>query len=346
MTPAKGRGSGWPTGWSAALRGRWQDLGLDVAEARSFREWGWTPTAALAGIGQLADDQIQTLFASALPVPPGSNLEHAVVLLTAGVQPQSAEWDTRAARVVAQHGANNDIVQRLRPEDDPDLAVLTALHAVDVDPPADVALARHADQGCACDKTRFSEYLSIDAMDQHEAPRVVVMRDSYDTVLEIRTGPYLAVRVEAGHWLRLPDLASACWYLYGQSSGEMAAAEDAGTGLRCLTAMAQLQQPDESYEVDVDGTMLSWNGSAFLPGYEVPDWMVVAEDQWEGSHTSPMDSGGVTYLIELSGSYYFGGDEMGWEEVGPFDSAAGATAWFEAELAPIKADYSDPDSAE
>lgn len=173
---------------------------------------------------------------------------------------------------------------------------------------------------------------------------MVVMRDTAGTRLQIRTGPYVAARVDDGLWLRLPDLASACWYLFGHASEQVFEVDDIGTGFRCLVAMAELTEDTEdteALEADVGGTVLRWNGSTFVPGYDVPDWMVVAESRWEGGHTSPMDTGGVTYLIESHGEYYFGGDEMGWNEVGPFATPGEAQLWFDQQMAEADANYGD-----
>jgi len=323
----------WPPGWSTALKGRWCDLGLDVEQARAFRDWGWTPHAALEGVGPLTSDEIGELRRYARPIRPDSDVRTVMALHEAGVESHSDEWDDAAADALRNLAGDAEVARRLRPGDDPLLTVLAVLHQVDHTPPADVALARHADDGCACEADRFTVYLGIGPIEQGEAETVVVMHDAYDTRLDIRTGPYLAARVDDGLWLRLPDLASACWYLYNRAADQIFQVDDIGTGFRCLIAMAELTEDSTGLEADVCGTVLHWNGWTFVPGYDVPDWMVVAQSGWEGDSGTPINSGGTTYLIKSRGEYYLGGDEMGWNEVGPFATPGEATVWFDHEMA-------------
>ena len=149
----------------------------------------------------------------------------------------------------------------------------------------------------------------------------------------IRTGPYLAVRFDDEHWLRLPDLASACWYIAATERIQVTEVDESTVGYRCLTALAQLgatlddvQAGDGEYESD---------GSDLLPDpNDVPDWLVVAEERYEGSGMLNHDGRSI-YLIEVDGSYYYyyGGGEMGWTQAaGPFTSTSEATAWFWAKV--------------
>lgn len=259
-------------------------------------------------------------------------MRDVMALHAAGVESHSNEWDATAVDTLSELADDPEVAQRLRPGDDPALTVLAALHEVDPAPPADVALARHADEGCACGSSRFEGYLGISPIEQGESGTVVVMRDTVGTRLQIRTGPYVAARVDDGLWLRLPDLASACWYLQKTAAEDLVVEVDGSTaGLRCVIAMAQLSPVDGDLEIDVAGTTLTWDGSALLPEEDVPDWMVVAESTWESDQPMNYGSGG-TYLIEINGAYYFRGGEMGWSEVGPFDSAGEAEAWFKEEV--------------
>jgi len=326
--------AGWPPGWRPATKRAWRARGLDVEQARLFRDSGWTPSAALDGVSELADDEIELLRSDAPPtIRPGSVVRDVLRLHRAGVTPATNDWDTAAADILDGLGWPQDVAGRLHPGDDPVLTVLTALHELDAEPPADVALARHCHEGCHCDGARFPTYLGIVRIEQAEQDHTVVMTTDEGTTLQIRTGRYLAARIDAGPWVRLPDLASACWYLHKTAQDDDVVVEVDGStaGLRCVTAMAQLNPVDGDLEIDVAGTTLTWDGSALLPGYDVPDWMVIASSYWEGDSGTPMNSGGTTYLIESNGTHYFGGDEMGWTEVGPFDCVS-AEAWFRVQI--------------
>jgi len=323
----------WPPGWTTSLKEKWHDLGLGVEQARAFRDWGWTPRTALEGAGPLNREEIAELRGYSRPIHPGSDVRTVMALHEAGVASHSNEWDAAAAAALRNLAGDAEVARRLRPGDDPALTVLAALHQVDHTPPADVALARHSDEGCACEADRFTAYLGIGPIEQGEAETVVVMHDTFDTRLKIRTGPYLAARVDDGLWLRLPDLASACWYLSGCATDQVVQVDDIGTGFRCLIAMAELTEDNTNLEAVVSGTELQWNGWTFVPGYDVPDWMVVAESGWEGDSGTPMNSGGTTYLIESRGGHYLGGDEMGWNEVGPFGTINQAREWFDNQMA-------------
>ena len=260
----------------------------------------------------------------------------------AGVTPATNDWDAAATDILDGLGWPDDVAARLHPGDDPVLTVLATLHELDAEPPADVALARHCDEGCHCDSARFANYLGIGPIEPAEQGHTVVMTTDEGTTLQIRTGRYLAARIDAGSWMRLPDLASACWYLHKTAPEDDVVVEVDGStaGLRCVIAMAQLNPVDGDLEIDVAGTTLTWDGSALLPEEDVPDWMLVAESTWESDQPMNYGSGG-TYLIEINGTYYFRGGEMGWSEVGPFDSAGEARAWFKEEVGEAESSSDD-----
>ncbi len=322
----------WPPGWREGMRLAWLDRGLDVEVARSFRDWRWTPSAALVAVGPLTPEEIEVLRMQRPPIRVNSEVRDVLRLHRAHVASYSNDWDAAAASVLEGLDRPDEVARRLNPGDDPVLSVLGALHEVDPAPPVDVALVRHCEKGCRCEADRFKEYLGIGPIEQPGPSHVVSMVDDEGTCLQIRTGPYLAARIEGGPWLRLPDLASACWYLHKLAPGDVVEVDGSTAGLRCMVAMAELTPGIENTEIEVNGTTLMWDGSALLPGSDVPDSMVVAESRWEGDHGTPLNTEGVTYLIESGGTYYFGDAEMGWSEQGPFATVAEAEAWFTEQI--------------
>jgi len=336
----------WPPGWRPATKQAWRSLGLDVEQARLFRDSGWTPSAALKGVYELTGDELELLRSDAPPtIRPGSVVHHVLRLHRAGVASATNDWDAAAITVLKDLRWPGDVAAQLDPGDDPVLTVLATLHKLDADLPADVALARHCDEGCHCDDARFPTYLGIGRIELAEQDHhTVVMTTDEGATLHIRTGRYLAARIGTGPWVRLPDLVSACWYLHRtvQEDAVVVEVDSSTAGLRCVIAMAQLNPAAGDLEINVAGTTLTWDGSALLPEEDVPDWMVVAESAWESEQ--PMNSGGGgTYLIEINGTFYFRGGEMGWSEVGPFDSVGEAEAWFKEEVgeAESSSDYGE-----
>jgi hypothetical protein len=327
---------GWPPGWGPKRRRAWEARGLDVEQARWFTDSGWTPAAALDGVSELGDDEVDILRSGPPPtIRPGSAVGDVLRLHRAGVVSATNGWDAAAVTVLEGLGWADEVAARLRPGDDPRLTVLAVLHEVDADLPAGVGLTRHRGAGCYCDGARFTTYLGMGRLQAAEKSHTVVMTTDVGTTLRIRTGRYLAARVGSRRWVPLPDLASACWYLHQMVPEEeevVVEVDDTTTGLSCVMALARLRPVDGDLEIEVACTTLIWNGFALLPRYDVPDWMVVASSSWDGDSGTPLNSGGTTYLIESDGDHYFGGDEMGWSEVGPFDSDREATAWFYAEI--------------
>ncbi len=322
----------WPRGWSTPLKRKWLELGLDVGGARRFSNWGWTPTAALNGAAQVGDDALALLGEQGLVIPPGRDIGHVLALHHYGVTSTSPSWDEAAFECLQSAPAAHEIAVRLSPGDHPVLTVLAALHQVDADLPADVALARHADTGCACEPGRFPTFLGIQALPVANGAGLLTMQTYDAEELQIRTGPLVAVRADGGPWVRLPDLASACWYLSRQDIELVETATgDPLVALGCVKAIAKLAG-ESGYEVEVNELELQWTGYSLVPRYHnIPDRIIVADDYWDGDDSSPLTSGSHRYqLVLLDGEYFLGGDEMEWEEVGPFASNEQATEWFVA----------------
>jgi len=318
----------WPRGWTSARRQEWADLGLDVDHARRFQHWGWAPKAALAAVSVLTAEERSRLDQEGLSVPPGRDVRVLLILRDYGVTSFSAEWDEAAVKVLADAAVAAEVAARLNPMNEPALAVLAALHEVGTDVPLDVSLARHADDGCSCADERFQRFLGIGPVVGSGDVGLISMNDDDDQTLEIRTGVHLSDRVDHGPWLRLPDLASACWYLRQQSESPVSAVSgELQTALQCAEAMGRLN-PDQ-VEIQVNDLDFSWTGTSLWPN-EIPGDFVITESQWDGDDSSPMNSGTHTTRLALfRGVYYVGGDEMPWEGVGPFSSDEEAIAWFD-----------------
>jgi len=158
------------------------------------------------------------------------------------------------------------------------------------------------------------------------AEYTVTMSDGGTTRVQIRTGPYFAVRFNYERWLRLPDLASICWYIAKTDRIQGAEVDDSTVGYHCLRALAQLGATYD--DMTVGGGEYEWDGRDLLPDpNQVPYWLVVAEERYEVSGMLNHDGGSV-YLIEVDGTYYHGGGEAGWTQMGQFASPSDATAWF------------------
>lgn len=218
-------------------------------------------------------------------------------------------------------------------EHDPTLAVLVNLHECRTDVPADVGLSWHSDDGCRCGADRFVSFLSIGPIDADDTGHPVVMADDDGEQVEIRTGPHTAVRFNDEHWLRLPDLASACWYIATIDRIKVSEVDDSRVGQRCLKALAKLGATTDN--VFIGDTEYHLDGTVLLPDtHDVPDDLVV--DQYESEDSGGPGGGDTVYLIEADGAFYFGGGDMDWTKVGPFASTRDARAWFDAETDPLR----------
>lgn len=323
----------WPRGWSAPQKRKWLDLGLDVAGAHRFSGWGWTPAAALSDVAQLDGDRVARLGQEGLAIPAGRDVDRVLALHDHSVSSTSPSWDEAAVDSLQSAPTAQEIAVRLRPGDDPVLTVLAALHQVDAEVPADVALARHADTGCPCEPTRFPIFLGIEALPSADGVGLLTVQTYDSEELHIRTGPFVAVRVDGGPWVRLPDVASACWYLARHNIGlAETVTGDPAVALGCVRALSTLSG-ESDYEVEVNGLGLAWDGYSLVPGayHDVPDSLTVVDDSWDGDDSSPLTSGSHSYrLVLLDGDYFLGGDEMPGEEVGPFASDEQAKKWFVA----------------
>lgn len=226
------------------------------------------------------------------------------------------------------------------------LAVLLAAHGLGTEVPADVALARHADTGCTCDPGRITGLLGSAPVVTPSGGGTVTLAGEAGEAgeAEVRLGPFLAVRFhDHGHWLRLPDLVSACWYVAAEI-GLVESANDVDAGFTCLTVLAAMGQTLD--EVGFGEEEWVRAGTALLPSRSaVPDRLVLAENSYEGSGQTPVDSDGTVFLIEVDGAYLFGGTDemMDWTEVGPFVNEHEAMAWFEDETSEIDDNDEDGD---
>jgi len=223
-----------------------------------------------------------------LVIAPERNIGQVLFLRHYGVSSTSATWDEAAVEAMPPSAASaEEFVARLSPGDDPVLTVLAALHQVDAELPADVALARHSDTGCTCEPGRFLVFLGIEALPVAGGAGLLTVQTHDREELRIRTEPDVATSIDGGPWVRLPDLASACWYLSRQNTGfPEEVVGGSSIALACVRTMAKLAG-EHGFEVEVNGLELEWTGSALVPPYDdAPDWMIVGVSPVEWCNSS------------------------------------------------------------